>query len=128
MRLYAKIVSATPMNTTPQATMSALTLLITVVVAVSTGKTCAIASDAMTPTASGSNANFFIIVPHLLSSLNFPQQQLHNETHREAAEEEVPAVSNNHVDRRLIHRYLTDGVANGSLDDPPSITALSSIF
>jgi hypothetical protein len=37
MRLYAKIVSATLMNTTPHATISDFTLLIVVVLAVSTG-------------------------------------------------------------------------------------------
>src|SRR5262249_4332373 len=98
----------------------------TVVVAVSTGNTCAMASDAMTATASGNSANFFIIVRHPLSLVNFPQQELHNELNCEAAEKEVAAVPNHHVDRRLIHCYLTGGVANGSLEDPPSTRGVSS--
>src|SRR5262249_35597234 len=126
MRLYAKIVSATPMNTTPQATMSDFTLLITVVVAVSTGNTCAMASEAMTATASGNSANFFNIVRHPLSSVNFPQQEFHNEPHREPPEEEVATVANHHIDRCLIHRSLKRGVADGSLEAPPSTIAVSS--
>src|SRR5262249_58342173 len=118
----------TPMNTTPQATMSDFTLLITVVVAVSTGNTCAMASDAMSATPSGNSANFFNIVRHPLSSVNFPQQELHNEAHREPPEQEVATVPNNHVDRRLIHRYLTAGVANGSFDEPASTAPVSSAF
>src|SRR5262245_55136042 len=114
------------MNTTPQATMSDFTLLITVVVAVSTGNTCAMASEAMTATASGNSANFFNIVRHPLSSVNFPQQEFHNEPHRESAEEEVATVANHHIDRCLIHRYLTGGVANGSFDELPSTTGMSS--
>src|SRR5688572_25195451 len=66
-RLYAKIVSATPMNTTPHATMSPLTLVMVVVVPASTGNTCAIASCAISASPSTATLIFFHIFPHPLS-------------------------------------------------------------
>ena len=57
--MYAKIVNATPMNTTPHATMSPFTLVIVVVVAASTGNTCAMASPAMS---SNPNTNSPIVL------------------------------------------------------------------
>src|ERR1051325_510923 len=107
MRLYAKIVSATLMNTTPHATISEFTLVIVVVLAVSTGNTCAMADEAMRPIAATASARDFAVLNiriHPLSFMNFPQQELHDDAHREPAEEEGAAVAHDHIESRLIHQ------------------------
>src|SRR5437879_2628824 len=101
-RLYTKIVSATPMTTTPHATMSPLTLVIVVVVAASTGNTCAMASCAISASPSTATLTFFHIVPHPLS-LNSPKQQLHDHTDRKASQEKRARPVHQGIDCRLIH-------------------------
>src|SRR6185436_12662881 len=105
-RLYAKIVSATPMNTTPHATMSPFTLVIVVEVAASTGNTCAMASPAISSSPTTNSPIFLNICTHPLS--------LHDHTDRKASQETRPRPIHQGIHGRLIHPpYLTSGVRNG---------------
>src|SRR5688572_19527154 len=115
------MVKSTLMNTTPQATISALTLVNTVVLAVSTGNTCANADTACRyrlRTATANPAVHCFISPHLLSPPDFSPgsvhererglvpsacEELQDDPNGIAAEKESPHAENQRIRRGLIH-------------------------